>query len=470
MRPKLSLLSSFSYFDLSKFLLLGLLIPPSVYAGTYSGAYSGTGSLFNISASGTAANLNINLCLNGSGPLSCQNYTVDALTLSITTNIPNRTYSNIGIKINTPGYEPTGCTLISNGYCVFSASQTSAASIYINSTASDFVTIGNSGNAEDSTGFGAVNYQYKIGKYDVTIAQYTAFLNAVAATDTYGLYNTGMGTDLNIAGITQSGQMGSYSYTVMNNDGDSSHRPITYVSWINAARFANWMANGQPTGCQTASTTENGAYDLSDIDHLSSRTASAVTLGRYGCVAYVKNTQASQIKKISAISSVDYPVAPSKNNVNPNTSQAPTYYIPSENEWYKAAYYDPELNNQAGGYYLYPTQSNAAPGNAVGSGSNQANYFTTIFSLTQEGTYSSTDQNYLTNVGAFSNSASYYGTFDQGGEVWQWNDLDGSSLPYRGLRGGYWWSGSVPLQSTLYSTDSITRADNGIGFRLAAPV
>ena len=51
--------------------------------------------------------------------------------------------------------------------------------------------------------FGAVGYAYSIGKYEVTVGQYTAFLNAVAATDTYGLYDSQMATDLNIAGIAR---------------------------------------------------------------------------------------------------------------------------------------------------------------------------------------------------------------------------------------------------------------------------
>ncbi|HJO23186.1 MAG: hypothetical protein QF890_10985 [Myxococcota bacterium] len=34
---------------------------------------------------------------------------------------------------------------------------------------------------------------FQIAKYETTNAQYTTFLNAVAATDTNGLYNTSMG-------------------------------------------------------------------------------------------------------------------------------------------------------------------------------------------------------------------------------------------------------------------------------------
>jgi formylglycine-generating enzyme required for sulfatase activity len=216
----------------------------------------------------------------------------------------------------------------------------------------------------------------------------------------------------------------------MENDGSSANRPITYVSWFDAARFANWMSNGQPQGAQDATTTENGAYALN-----------GATRG----------------------------VAVARNAVNPNTGAPPTYAIPLENEWYKAAYYSPALNDGAGGYSLYATQSNTTPGNAIGDTPNQANYFTTVFSLTQSSDYLSMSRNYLTDVGAYTASGSFYGTFDQDGNVWQWNDLDGAAVPYRGLRGGYWFSGSVPLQSVLYSTDAPTRVENAVGFRLASP-
>src|SRR5262249_22621522 len=118
--------------------------------------------------------------------------------------------------------------------------------------------VGNPGNANDpATGslYGGVAYNYSIHKYDVTVGQYTELLNAVAAADTYGLYNTSMGTDQNSRGISRSGSSGSYSYSVI---GSSASLPITYVSWGDAARFANWLQNGQPTGAQGAGTTETG--------------------------------------------------------------------------------------------------------------------------------------------------------------------------------------------------------------------
>lgn len=151
----------------------------------------------------------------------------------------------------------------------------------------DMVTIGNPSNANDTTGYGGVSYIYNIGTAEVSLFQYAAFLNAVAATDTYNLYNgTYMGNNANIAGISRSGSSGNYSYSVLG----TGARPVTYVSWFDAARFVNWMANGQPVGAQGNGTTENGAYSL-----------------------------------FGAISGVGF----SKNAINPNTGNATTYWIPS---------------------------------------------------------------------------------------------------------------------------------------------
>jgi formylglycine-generating enzyme required for sulfatase activity len=294
----------------------------------------------------------------------------------------------------------------------------------------NLVTVGNPGNSADTTGFGSVSYSYQIGKYDVTIAQYTAFLNAVAKTDANGLYNTNMTTDLNIAGITRSGTSGSYIYSVMNNGGDSSNKPIAYVSWFNAARFSNWMSNGQPSGSQSSSTTENGAYDLS-----------------------------------TAANGMAVP----KNTCNPNTGAAVAYWIPTENEWYKAAHYSPTINNTGSpGYYLYATQSSASPGNTIGNAANQINVILGInFSVTQVATLSAT-QNYLTNVGAFTGSASYYGTYDQNGNLYQWNDLDGTASAYRGARGSMWFAGTQAAQSILYAGYTPSHSGLDVGFRLAS--
>ncbi len=143
------------------------------------------------------------------------------------------------------------------------------------------VTVGDPGNANDPFNgnifggvhgnlYGGVNYTYAIGTTEVTLTQYTGFLNAVAQTDTYGLYNAGM-TDPTSAGISQAGSSGSYTYSVLG----SGARPVTYVSWYDAARFTNWLHNGQPEGLQVAGTTEDGAYTLAGNTGLIAKNANA---------------------------------------------------------------------------------------------------------------------------------------------------------------------------------------------------
>ncbi len=83
---------------------------------------AGSGLFFNVTASGGApGSLQFTLCLNGKGPVSCQAYTANNLNLTITTNIPGHNYPLAGIKMSTPGYIVSGCTKISNGYCLFNA-------------------------------------------------------------------------------------------------------------------------------------------------------------------------------------------------------------------------------------------------------------------------------------------------------------------------------------------------------------
>jgi len=183
------------------------------------------------------------------------------------------------------------------------------------------VPVGNPGNTPDTRyatpGYGAVSYAYNIGKYEVTAGQYTDFLNAVAKTDTYGLYSTEMDVTTHPYGcnIKRSGSSGSYSYTVPL---DYANRPVNYVSWGDAARFANWMHNGQPTGAQSLSTTEDGAYYLNGA----TTNAQLLAVTRKG----------------------DWKWA-----------------ITNEDEWYKAAYHD-KTSGLAANYFSYPTKSNMLPG------------------------------------------------------------------------------------------------------------
>ncbi len=108
-----------------------------------------------------------------------------------------------------------------------------------------------------------MNCEYRIAEYEVTAGQYAAFLNAVSKTDTCGLHNPYMDYDAFPdrlgCNIKRSGSPGSYTCSVAP---DWVNRPVNWVSWGDAARFANWLHNGQPTGAQDLSTTEDGAWHL----------------------------------------------------------------------------------------------------------------------------------------------------------------------------------------------------------------
>ena len=286
----------------------------------------------------------------------------------------------------------------------------------------DTVTVGNPGNAADTAahsgnpaGQGAVAYSYDIGKYEVTAGQYTAFLNAVAATDAYALYNASMWSSTYGCKIQRSGTSGSYTYSVPT---DYANRPVNNVSWGDAARFANWLTNGQPTGAQGFSTTENGSYCLN---------------GATSDAALLAVTRKANWK----------------------------WAITSEDEWYKAAYHD-KTAGLAATYFDYPTGTNTAPGQDMADASgNNANYYT------GSGAYPIDSGKYTTVAGEFQNSASPYGTFDQGGNVFEWNEaiLSGS---YRGLRGGSFHGlyGNV-LQAADRSDYYPAYEGDGIGFRVS---
>ena len=81
-----------------------------------------------------------------------------------------------------------------------------------------------------------------------------------------------------------------------------------------------------------------------------------------------------------------------------------------------------------------------------------------------------TTQNYLSDVGAFSESESFYGAFDLNGNVYQWNDLDGTAAASRGLIGGFWFGGPASATSTTLASQAATYEGNDTGFRLAAPI
>jgi formylglycine-generating enzyme required for sulfatase activity len=294
----------------------------------------------------------------------------------------------------------------------------------------DWTTVGNPGNGGDlqvQGTFGAVAETYRICKYTVTNTQYGEFLNAVAATDTFELYNSNMGSNAN-GGITQSGVSGSFLYAVKPGQGNN---PVTYVSFFDAMRFVNWLENGQPIGAQSIGTTETGVY----------------TIG----------TGLSETRRPNA-----------------------RYFLPSENEWYKAAYH--KNNGVTADYWDYPTKNDAIPySDNPGSLNTPDNPNTGNFSkndfvangyddgLAVTGTTTfNFDQNYVTDVGAYSQSPSPYGTYDQGGVVFEWNEAVIGLQ--RGERGGSWNVGVSWLAAASRLSVQPTNQNFDLGFRVAALV
>lgn len=284
------------------------------------------------------------------------------------------------------------------------------------------VTVGNPGNAADtryeSSGRGAVDYTYRIGKYEISAGQYTAFLNAVAAADPHSLYIEDMGRPEEYGCMIQrSGSSGNYTYSVAP---DWADRPVNYMEWCDAARFANWLHNGQPIGPQGLNTTEDGSYFLNG--------------------AMTNAALAAVVREPDA-----------------------TWVIPSADEWHKAAYHKNDPGAPGANYFDYPTSSNDMPSNnlAVPDPGNNATFHAF------PGDYTIGDPYYRTESGEHENSDSPYGTFDQGGNVWEWTEAKGTSISSRQMRGGSF----CDHYSTLHAAECFnmypTVEDISFGFRVA---
>src|SRR3972149_6995519 len=173
------------------------------------------------------------------------------------------------------------------------------------------------------------------------------------------------------------------------------NKPVTFVSWYDAIRFVNWLQSGN---------TESGTYTITN----GGANSGDVTLPDH------------------------------------STFTSWHWILPSEDEWYKSAYYKGGGTNA--GYWEYATQSEEPPipeapeGNDSERGS--VNYANIIGEPINVGQYT------------FKPSISAYGTYDQNGNVWEWNEtIMGPEGTLRGIRGGGWGSGSWTPTGTLEATD-----------------
>jgi formylglycine-generating enzyme required for sulfatase activity len=243
----------------------------------------------------------------------------------------------------------------------------------------DFVTIGNAGNAADTggtPGCGAVSYNYRIGKYEVTNAQWDSFTAAAGA---------------------PTGNNGGYAKSA---HFTGAQQPTNCVSWYEASQFCNYLTSGDKS---------KGAYLFSG-----------------------DNTNPGDFLGIDRdAAKVDY---------------GTIYFLPTEDEWYKAAYYKPN----GSGYSLYANGTDTAPIAGV-----QSNYNYAIGAPWNVNT-GTQEQN---------------GTFNMMGNVWEWNEtlLNGS---FRGLRGGsYYYGDSYQISSSdrfYYYPLYPSNEDINFGFRVAS--
>ena len=265
-------------------------------------------------------------------------------------------------------------------------------------------TIGNPGNPPDVNWWGSpgsVPYTYQISTYEVTVAQYTEFLNSVAQSDPNGLYVGSMQSGPNGAFIIQSGTDGSYTYAAVPG---TENQPVRWVSFYDAARFCNWLANGQGS-----SSTETGVYDMAQ--------GASVT----------RSTNA-------------------------------TWVVPSEDEWYKAAYYDPV--NEV--YNTYPNGSSAVPAEPTDGTTQREMNFGGLPYWNPDGQL---PREWYTATGETS-AQSPYGVRDMGGNVEEWTDTQGELLA-RIIRGGHYDASEASLRTTHQDPADPTTDGDFFGFRVA---
>ncbi len=239
-----------------------------------------------------------------------------------------------------------------------------------------WVRVDDPGNPPDTDHFGAgafgsVDRPFRIAHRKVNHQEYAAFLNAVASqTDPHALYHASMK-------IERQGVLGAYTYRIR--DEGARHRPITHVGWTDALRYCNWLHHGKPVGPQDQSTTEDGAYKMSEISPRAVRQAGA------------------------------------------------KFFLPTIDEWYKAAYYDPS----SASYRLFPLP----------------------------------DQPYG-NHGWKHFNRSHYGMLETEDALWEWTESS-VGRSFRGIRSDSWFQGNNrQAAGHFYSNPDIELAITG--FRVAA--
>lgn len=266
----------------------------------------------------------------------------------------------------------------------------------INSFEIEFVTVGDPGNPADTTGApnpaGSVSYSYRIGKYEIS-------------------------EELVNKAVAQAADDGQILDVSTSNRGPN--KPATNVSWFEAAQFVNWLNTSEGF---------TPAYKFEPIEPM------------------------IPILEFELWEPEDSGYDPDNLFRNSNAK----YFLPSVDEWYKAAYFDPV----AGVYYDYATGSDTPPDGIDFPGDTD---FEAVF---LDGG-SNPMPNEVSNVGLLSP----YGTGGQSGNVAEWEEtefdlLNDSIDMLRGVNSGLW---NGPIRSSSRRGSSFPRASTSArGFRIAS--
>ena len=350
---------------------------------------------------------------------------------------PNKKLSTFGFRLaraatsaeqpDQPGEPPASKPGIGRAASASSSSEAVSAG-----KGGDYVLVGDPGNPPDVFygGFGAVNYPYEIGRCEISNQEWVDFLNAVAGRkDPHGLFHPDQESGV-LGGILRIRQEdGTYIYRAKSG---WENRPVSYISFYSLARYANFLHYGKPKGDAgefgvTEGDAEQGAYDTREFE--------LVRSGR---------------KKPDA----DF------GRRNPGAK----YFIPNQNEWYKAAYYDPTKPG-ARKYHDYPNRSSDLPDNPAPERSSKGVNYQKGDHLAQGAPY------YLAPVDAYPDSSSYYGTLQQGGNVWEWQeDWQYGVVGVRGLRGGSFGYTELGLHASNCDPGGIDEISYVFGGRFARRV
>jgi formylglycine-generating enzyme required for sulfatase activity len=248
----------------------------------------------------------------------------------------------------------------------------------------DFVSISQTNNTADTTGYGAVPYEYRASIYEIS-------QNDITKATASGMSNVTAG-----------------AWT--------GNQPAANISWYEAAAFVNFL---------NTNSGKTAAYDLA-------------WNGSAWSMALWSSEQAW-----------------TAGGTNLYRNKNAFYFLPSENEWYKAAYYNAAGTN----YFLYPTGSDTAP-TAVASGTNAG----------------SAVYNSVASVPAIVDSAgglSPYGTMGQGGNVFEWTEsafagTNRFSSEFRARRGGNYVNSEDRLRSSTRVFFDPSFENGNVGFRVAS--